>query len=95
MKATISIQTEYGFAHYWSLVVTKKSGESRSLFLGQDVKFCSRVLGLEPSYIIEQIGANDMRQESTRVRLANFILKHLGVKKSEVFNFDSWALSAE
>jgi len=54
MNAEINITSNYGFDHNWTLVVSTKT-KTKSFYLGQDVKFCSRVLGMEPSYIVRQI----------------------------------------
>lgn len=96
MKATIQIERgSYGFGHTWSLVLTKTNGTSKSFYLGQDVKFCSRVLGMEPRYIVEQIGSGNITEPSINTRLANFIIDSLGLSKTELFNLDAWSLCAE
>ena len=74
MNATIktSINT-YGFGRDWTLVVT--NGErTKDFYLGQDVKFCTRVLGMSPYYIIEQIGSNDISDPDTLDKLGYFKL---------------------
>jgi hypothetical protein len=96
MKATIQIERgSYGFGHTWTLTLTKSDGTYRAFYLGQDVKFCSRVLGMSPRYIVEQIGSNDLTKETTRTRLANFILGYLGVTKNELYKQEAWSLCAE
>ena len=59
MKAEIQISSSYGFDHNWTLVVSTAK-KTKSFFLGQDVKFCSRVLGMDTSYIIQQIGTREI-----------------------------------
>jgi hypothetical protein len=95
MKATIEITSNYGFDHNWSLTLTKSDGTYRAFYLGQDVKFCSRVLGMKPSYLAAQIGSNDITKETTRTKLANFILGYLGITKNELFKKEAWSLCAE
>jgi hypothetical protein len=96
MKATIQIEKgSYGFGHTWSLVLTKSNGTSKSFFLGQDVKFCSRVLGMEPRYIVEQIGSGNITEPNINTRLANFIINSLDTTKKELFNLEAWSLCAE
>lgn len=95
MKAKIQITSNYGFDHNWSLVLTKSNGTSKSFYLGQDVKFCSRVLGMEPRYIVEQIGSGNITEPSINTRLANFIIDSLGLTKTELFNLKAWSLCAE
>ena len=92
MKATIKItRGSYGFGHDWTLEVEGV----KSFYLGQDVKFCSRVLGMSPSYIVAQIGSNDLGEETTRTRLAKFILDSLCLSKAVLFKQESWSLCAE
>jgi hypothetical protein len=75
----------YGFGRDWTLVM----GDKR-FFLGQDVKFCHRVLGMDPSYIIDKIGSDDICEPSVNKRLAEFIIESLGVNDS----MESWDLCA-
>ena len=96
MKAIILIERgSYGFGHNWSLVITKRNGTSKSFYLGQDVKFCSRVLGMEPRYIVEQIGSGNITEPNINTRLANFIIDSLGLTKTELFKQETWAICAE
>ena len=87
---TIEISTEYGFCHNWTL-----KAYGKSFYLGQDVKFCSRVLGCEPSYIVKQIGSNDLSKETTKKKLAKFIVDSLNLNRSNVKNLEPWQLSAQ
>ena len=96
MKATIKIENgSYGFGHTWTLTLTKSDGSSKAFYLGQDVKFCSRVLGMSPSYIVAQIGSNDLGEETTRTRLAKFILDSLCLSKAVLYKQEAWSLCAE
>jgi len=46
MKATIEVNRgSYGFGYEWTLLVSTKTKEQR-FYLGQDSKFCNRVLGM-------------------------------------------------
>ena len=91
MKARIVISSTYGFDHNWTLVVN----EMYHFYLGQDVKFCSRVLGLSPAYIVQQIGSNDVENPSVNKRLANFIINQLELTETKLKTLQSWELSAE
>jgi hypothetical protein len=96
MKATIQIDRgSYGFGHTWSLVLTKRNGTSKSFYLGQDVKFCSRVLGMQPRYIVDQIGSGNITEPNINTKLANFIINSLGLNKTELFKQETWSLCAE
>jgi len=80
--------------HNWTLVQTTK-GQTRSWHLGQDAKFCKRVLGLEPGYVARCIGDNDLSNPKTRRRLARFIMAELNISSRELRNLQPWQLSAE
>jgi hypothetical protein len=86
----IEINKTYGFIHNWTL-----KAYGKSFYLGQDVKFCSRVLGCEPSYIVQQIGDNNLVKKSTNKKLAKFILESLNINRSNIKNIDPWQLCAE
>jgi hypothetical protein len=87
----ILINQQYGFAHYWTLVHRNKS-----YYLGQDVKVCSRLLGMTPGYVAKEIGDNDLTNEKTNKKLAQFIVKTLKEEHSIDFkNLQPWSLSVE
>lgn len=81
---------DYGFSYNWTL-----SAFGKSFFLGQDVKFCRRVLGMEPSYVVNQIGTDDLRTEEGRTALAQFIIDELELDEDKVNNLEPWALCAQ
>ena len=88
---TIEINTgSYGFGHTWTLCAYGKK-----FYLGQDSKFCHRVLGMDTSYIVSQIGSKDLRLEKTKTSLARFICQELGVTRKSVNSIDQWGLCAE
>jgi hypothetical protein len=87
---TIQISTTYGFCHNWTL-----KAYGKSFYLGQDVKFCHRILGCDPSYIVQQIGSNDLGKESTKKKLAKFILDNLQLTRIDIKNMEPWSLCAE
>ena len=87
---TIQISTTYGFCHNWTL-----EAYGKSFYLGQDVKFCNRVLGCDPSYVVQQIGSNDLGKESTKKKLAKFILDSLDLTRTDIKNMQPWSLCAE
>ena len=87
MKVTIT-RGAYGFGHDWTLEVYGKQ-----YYLGQDVKFCSRVLGMEPRYIVEQIGSPEIEVPAVNKRLAQFIVNELGITRKTSIN--AWDLCAQ
>ena len=96
MKANIEILAEnYGgfMVHNWQLVLTKGKQEKK-FFLGQDVKFCSRVLGMSTSEVVDAIGSSDLYKDEVKIKLAKFIVKRLELTE-EAFNLQSWELSCQ
>ena len=77
----------YGFAHNWTL-----HAYGKEFYLGQDVKFCQRVLGMDTSYVVSKIGSNDLGSEKTRNKLARFICDELGVNRRTVNDLKPWSL---
>ncbi len=84
----------YGIGYNWNLEVTTHE-KTTSFFLGQDVKFCRRVLGMEPSYVVSQIGDNDLRKESTQKKLGDIIIHTLGLGEMELNELQPWELGCQ
>lgn len=90
ISPTIRIGSNYGFDHNWTLIAY-----GRQFYLGQDVKFCSRVLGQDTSHIVARIGSNDLSKPSTKHKLAMYIMKELGLNQENISQLEPWALCAE
>jgi len=80
--------------HNWTLNITTKK-ETKNFYLGQDVKFCSRVLGMNPSYIVEQIGGSDLRIPKIQKALGKFIVEHLELTDKKIDNLQPWELCCQ
>ena len=95
MKTHILISSSYGFDHNWTLVVSTES-KTKSFYLGQDVKFCSRVLGMDSSYIVSQIGTREI-DEGTKgnTKLAKFICQSLGLNGRNIDKFETWSFCGQ
>ena len=96
MKANIEIFHEnYGgfMVHNWQLVLTKGKLEKK-FFLGQDAKFCSRVLGMTTSDVIDAVGSTELFRDEVKIKLAEFIVKQLELTE-DAFNLESWELSCQ
>ena len=95
MQAEIKISSSYGFDHNWTLVLSTPK-KTKSFFLGQDVKFCHRVLGMEPRYIVEQIGTGEIDEGTIGNRkLAKFICKELNLNGRNINKIEPWGLCAQ
>lgn len=95
MKAIIQITSNYGFDHNWTLHIEMK-GERKSFYLGQDVKFCNRILQMTPRQVVEAIGTAEITTEKGNKALSKFIVSTL--KKRHLINFNNlqpWDLCAE
>ena len=95
MKAEITITTgDYGFSRNWSLVLSTPK-VTKTFFLGQDVKFCHRVLGMSPSDVVEAIGTNEIDSDHGRSELAALIVDRLGLNGRNFKSIEPWALCAQ
>ena len=94
MKIELKVTSNYGFDHSWSLVVEAR-GKRSNFFLGQDVKFCSRVLGYTPRQVINETGISDLRTEENRNKLGRWIARQLGINGNNHSKFEAWSFSAE
>ena len=95
MKAHIQITSDYGFDHNWTLVVSTAK-KTKSFYLGQDVKFCGRVLGMTPRNIVSIIGTGEIGEgEKGNIRLAEFICKALGLNGRNIDKFDIWQFCSQ
>ena len=98
MNAIIEVSSSnYGsgfIVHNWNLKVTDK-GREKSFYLGQDAKFCSRVLGMTGRQVAEEIGSSDLTIEKTRYRLARFIIDTLELTEEQLFELQPWELCCQ
>ncbi len=95
MEAKIKISSNYGFDHNWTLELSTPK-KTKSFYLGQDVKFCNRVLGMEPKYVIQQIGTGEIYEGSHGNKdLAKFICKQLDINGRNFDKIEPWGLCAE
>ena len=94
MEGQIIFNERGDFGFDWNLVVTIKDITKR-FYLGQDVKFCSRVLGMSTREVVNRIGDNDLRKVETQKKLGNFILNVLNLEEENVLNLESWELCCQ
>lgn len=96
MKAKIEItRGSYGFGHDWTLIVSTEKKSNR-FYLGQDSKFCNRVLGMDPSEVVFRIGTREI-DSGTRGNkvLARFICDRLGINGRNINKIKQWELCAQ
>ena len=95
MNAEIKISSNYGFDHNWTLIVSTAK-KTKSFYLGQDVKFCSRVLEMDTTYVVKQIGTREIDNGTPgNKKLAKFICKELGLNGRNIDKIEAWGLCAE
>ena len=80
MKAKVIVSRgAYSIGHDWCLVLETKKYHQR-FYLGQDNKFCTRVLGLSTSDVVARIGTREIDNDTKGNRiLAKFICKQLNI----------------
>ena len=95
MNAEIKISSNYGFDHNWTLVLSTKT-QTKSFYLGQDVKFCSRVLGMDTSYVVQQVGTRDINEGTKgNKKLAKFICQSLNINGRNFSKIEAWGLCCQ
>lgn len=88
---TMTIKVNRGqFSYDWTLV-----SEGKEFFLGQDAKFCQRVLGMSGREVVQAIGSNDLTNQSTLEKLAQFIASELGLNEEVLSSLEPWELCAQ
>lgn len=80
----------YGFGHDWTLTAF-----GRTFYLGQDTKFCRRVLGMTGRQVADRIGTNDLRGDKARQDLAALILETFNLDETSIRNLQPWELCAQ
>jgi len=77
-------------------LVVSTPKKTKSFYLGQDVKFCNRVLGMEPSYIVREIGTREIDNGTIgNQKLAKFICNQLNLNGRNFDKIEPWGLCAE
>ena len=95
METTLTTtRNGYGFGHDWTLTLTTGNG-TKVFYLGQDIKFCRRVLGMEPSDIVEEIGDNNLSNPETLNKLCNLIIERLTLTDEIVDGLEPWELCCQ
>lgn len=95
MKANIRVtQGSYGFGYEWTLECETKATK-KNFYLGQDVKFCSRVLGMDPADVVNAIGTNRLDTDTATKRLAKFIVAQLGLNGRNIKKMEAWELCCQ
>ena len=99
MQPTISIDNGELGSHNWSLVL---SDPMQVFWLGQDVKFVQRVLGMDCSYLCslvhermgDAVGQLNMDDPKVREAIAVTIIDQVGGTQN-VRKLESWDLSSQ
>lgn len=95
MNGQVIFNERGDFGYDWNLIVTNSKGERKNFYLGQDVKFCSRVLGMSTKEVVNRIGDNDLRNVETQKKLGDFILECLVMDENEIENLETWELCCQ
>ena len=94
MKAEI-LSTPHYFGRTWQLKVSTPKKE-KVFFLGQDVKVCSRLLGMTPKDVVQTIGTNNIGNGSKGAKkLGRLIADHVGLNGRNMDKVEPWAIAVE
>jgi len=96
MKVNISPEPYYFGTHRWNLniVFGRKEKTLKTFFLGQDAKFTSRVLGCDINDLFEHLGIKKWTPRASK-KVANYIIRELGLKSKILKKLEVWELSCE
>lgn len=84
MKASIKIEQHNESIHYWTLIV-ESNKRVYAFSLGQDIKFCKRVLRIEPQALVTMLGTNNLLEGTDgNKRLANVICAVMDITPSRI-----------
>ncbi len=98
MKSEVIVKRREDFGHDWILVLEAKKNKilrRKSFYLGQDVKFCSRVLGMSPRDVVNEIGSGDFTKDSNLKLLGKLISKRLELSTKSIDELDAWDLCCQ
>jgi len=94
MTTSINIQ-RVDFYYVWSLVIVTEKG-TKTFYLGQDEKFCQRVLGLSCAEVARSIETNKIAEGSVgNTKLANFICDALQLDEENIETIEPWELACD
>lgn len=94
MKSEVIVKRRENFGHDWILVLEAKKVR-KSFYLGQDVKFCSRVLGMSPRDVVNEIGSGDFTKDNNLKLLGKFISKRLELSSKSIDELGVWDLCCQ
>jgi hypothetical protein len=95
MDASVII-TATPCTHDWSLFIKPENGKIRNFYLGQDSKFCRRVLGMETSDVVAAIKTKVIAEGTEgNKKLAQFIIDTLELTEENIENIESWQLCCQ
>lgn len=95
MKAEIKLESNYGFGMNWILVCSTPK-ITKTFWLGQDVKFCNRVLGMGTDYVVKAIGTRNIDEGTVgNRRLARYICDRLEINGNNIKRIPAWGLACQ
>lgn len=94
MKATVMSSPHY-FGRTWQLKVSTPKKE-KVFFLGQDVKVCSRLLGMSPREVVAEIGTDNIGNGTKGAdKLGRLIAERVGLTGRNMDKVEPWVLAVE
>jgi len=93
MKSTISVSSgNYGFERNWTLICSTPK-VTKKFFLGQDIKVCSRILGMTARDLVNFIGSDDLSNKNTLNKIGLYIAKEIGLNGHNIKKLQPWEIS--
>lgn len=87
------------FVRNWSLTVIFRGNKKKVFFLGQDVKWCHRILGVDLRDVLEISGVNikdhALKYEINQLKLGRFIKGELGLTSKKCRDLEPWELCCQ
>ena len=98
MKSEVIVKRREDFGHDWILVLEIKKNKiltRKSFYLGQAVKFCSRVVGMSSRDVVNENGSGDFTKDKNLKLLGKFISKRLGLSAKSIDKLNVWDLCCQ
>lgn len=97
MKCWIQTTPYYFGTDVWHLCVEfgGKKGYLKMFYLGQDVKYCYRIMGGTLTEVLKETRIKKIETHKERVKLGNFIIRTLGLTSKDLKEIETWDLACE
>ena len=97
MRVTLTDENYYFGTKRWylKLELGRKVKRFKTFMLGQDVKFCSRVLGCSYDDLLNHLNIKKIETDREKKKVGNFIFRELELNSKIIKELNPWSLSCE